>query len=54
VFERFARGGSTIPGVGLGLSIVKRAMESHRGTITLSNHPQEGLVVTLHLPEMET
>lgn len=53
VFERFARGGSAIPGVGLGLSIVKRAMESHRGTITLSNRPEAGLVVTLRLPEVE-
>lgn len=53
VFERFARGSSTVPGVGLGLSIVKRAVESHRGTITLSNHPQGGLVVTLQLPEVE-
>lgn len=54
VFERFARGDSTIPGVGLGLAIVKRAVESHHGTITLSNHPEAGLVVTLYLPEVES
>lgn len=53
VFERFSRGSSTIPGVGLGLAIVKRAVESHRGEIMLSNHPVEGLVVTLYLPEVE-
>ncbi len=53
VFERFSRGSSTIPGVGLGLAIVKRAIVSHRGTVTLSNHCEEGLVVTLYLPEVE-
>ncbi|MFZ4125459.1 MAG: ATP-binding protein [Rickettsiales bacterium] len=34
-------------GTGLGLAIVKRSMEEHRGTITLSNHPDGGAMVQL-------
>lgn len=51
VFERFARGSSSLPGVGLGLAIVKRAVESHRGTVVLADNPGGGLAITLHLPE---
>jgi two-component system, OmpR family, sensor histidine kinase TctE len=50
VFERFARGSSTAPGAGLGLAIVRQAVESHRGTITLLDRPGGGLIVELHLP----
>lgn len=37
-------------GFGLGLSIVKRAMDKHKGQLKLKNHPQGGLVVTLTFP----
>lgn len=37
-------------GFGLGLSIAKRAMEKHRGKLSLSNHPQGGLAVCLQFP----
>lgn len=51
VFERFGRGeGAPAGGAGLGLAIVKRVVESHGGSIDLSNRPQGGLVATIHLP----
>ncbi|QWP78104.1 sensor histidine kinase N-terminal domain-containing protein [Lysobacter sp. K5869] len=51
VFERFARGrDAAAGGAGLGLAIVKRIVESHGGTIDLSNRVGGGLVVTLRLP----
>ena len=37
-------------GSGLGLAIVARIMRVHAGTVSLSNHPDGGLQVTLHLP----
>jgi signal transduction histidine kinase len=48
VFRRFwrkDRRGST--GAGLGLSIVKRIMDAHRGTITIRNLTPQGCVFTL-------
>lgn len=51
VFERFARGrDAAAGGAGLGLAIVKRIVDSHGGTIDLSNRGGGGLVVTLRLP----
>jgi two-component system sensor histidine kinase TctE len=50
VFERFARGGSDAPGAGLGLPIVRQAVVSHGGTISLTNRPGGGLVVEVMLP----
>jgi signal transduction histidine kinase len=49
IFQRFwrkNRSGST--GAGLGLSIVKRIMEAHRGGITISNLRPAGCVFTLN------
>jgi signal transduction histidine kinase len=37
-------------GTGLGLTIARNICEQHGGTITLFNHPEGGLVVTLKLP----
>lgn len=50
VFERFARGESAAPGAGLGLAIVRRAVESHGGAVTLSDREGGGLCVRLRLP----
>lgn len=37
-------------GVGLGLSIARRAVEWHGGTVVADNHPRGGLVVAVRLP----
>lgn len=37
-------------GTGLGLTIARNICEQHGGTLTLTNHPEGGLVVTLKLP----
>lgn len=41
-------------GVGLGLSIARRAVALHNGTITAANAPARGLVVTIDLPAAGT
>jgi two-component system sensor histidine kinase TctE len=52
VLERFKRGAAsgTKVGSGLGLSIVKRVAEAHRGTLRLGDRPGGGLVVEIDLP----
>jgi signal transduction histidine kinase len=37
-------------GTGLGLTIARNVTEQHGGSITLTNHPEGGLEVTLMLP----
>lgn len=49
-FERFARGNSGQPGAGLGLAIVRQAVESHNGDVNLEGRPGGGLVVVITLP----
>ncbi|MCC2617058.1 two-component system sensor histidine kinase EnvZ [Aestuariibacter halophilus] len=52
LFEPFKQGdkarGSL--GSGLGLAIIKRIVDLHYGSITLSNHPEGGLVARVDLP----
>lgn len=55
VFKRFYRvmrpeGGRDIKGTGLGLSIVRRAVEAHKGTITLRSTPGVETVFTIRVP----
>lgn len=52
VLERFKRGtaSGSRTGSGLGLSIVKRVVEAHRGTLTLKDRDGGGLVVEIALP----
>jgi two-component system sensor histidine kinase KdpD len=51
VFRKFFRvDGSVTGGLGLGLSIVKGFVESHKGTITVENHADGGAVFTIHIP----
>ncbi|MFA4969394.1 MAG: ATP-binding protein [Sulfuritalea sp.] len=52
IFEPFFRGRRTRSdsGHGLGLSIVRRAIEVHGGRVYADNDPTGGLCVTLHLP----
>nr|WP_254605408.1 PAS domain S-box protein [Deinococcus sp. JMULE3] len=51
-FERFYRAESSgsIPGTGLGLSLVQEIMHCHGGRATLSSEPGQGSVVTLTFP----
>jgi signal transduction histidine kinase len=50
LFERFWRGDRTRSGgAGLGLSIVKRIVEAHRGTISADNRPAGGAAFTIEL-----
>lgn len=52
LFQPFAQGdkarGSV--GSGLGLAIIKRIVDMHSGEISLSNHPEGGLVAKVSLP----
>ncbi|MCQ4161367.1 ATP-binding protein [Roseomonas sp. GC11] len=51
LFEPFARGsGSTYPGSGLGLALVREAMQRHGGRIALLPRPGGGLIARLEFP----
>jgi signal transduction histidine kinase len=52
VFEPFERAGLTreTPGAGLGLFVVKRIVEGHRGRITVASAPGRGSTFRVHLP----
>ena len=52
LLQPFSRGekARTLSGSGLGLAIVKRIVDMHHGEMTLSNHPDGGLVVEIRLP----
>jgi signal transduction histidine kinase len=52
LFDAFYRGNNVrdVPGTGLGLTIVKRCVELHRGKINIESALGEGTVVTVSLP----
>jgi two-component system phosphate regulon sensor histidine kinase PhoR len=54
IFERFYRSGSeltrTVPGTGIGLSIVQHVAEGHGGRVSVESAPGSGAAFTLHLP----
>ena len=54
IFEPFSRGHAAvdqqIPGSGMGLSLVRSAVEAHHGSVTLVSEPGRGSTFTLHLP----
>jgi signal transduction histidine kinase len=55
VFNRFYRGaGAEIPGSGLGLSIVKQAVELHGGVIELGESESGGLLARITLPRTKS
>lgn len=56
LFSPFHRGRNVDdrPGTGLGLVIVKRCVDLHRGRIRLESNPGEGTVVTVTLPICKT
>ncbi|MBC7362203.1 MAG: HAMP domain-containing protein [Candidatus Aminicenantes bacterium] len=52
IFDRFYRGSKddSLPGSGLGLSIVKAIIEAHRGKIEVKSEPGQGSVFIVYLP----
>ncbi|MCE1184354.1 MAG: DUF4118 domain-containing protein [Rhodocyclales bacterium] len=52
LFEKFTRGRdeSAIPGVGLGLAIVRSIVEAHQGRIEAGNLPEGGACFSIRLP----
>jgi signal transduction histidine kinase/CheY-like chemotaxis protein len=52
IFDRFYRGadGRTIPGTGLGLSVVKSLVDLHGGSITVESQPGEGSAFVVRVP----
>lgn len=54
IFEPFEQGaeasGSASPGTGIGLSLVRRFVELHAGTVTLGDRPGGGARFTIRLP----
>jgi signal transduction histidine kinase len=54
IFEPFYRGthvdASKVPGVGLGLTLVKRVVESHHGTVEVKSLGITGTVFSVYLP----
>ncbi|MDX1952582.1 MAG: HAMP domain-containing sensor histidine kinase, partial [Verrucomicrobiota bacterium] len=54
LFNAFQRGRNVgeIPGTGLGLVIVKRCIELHRGTLEISSQVGSGTTVTIAIPTM--
>jgi signal transduction histidine kinase/DNA-binding response OmpR family regulator len=52
IFDRFYRGadGRTVPGTGLGLSVVKSLVDLHGGTINVESEPDQGSLFTVRIP----
>jgi len=50
LFEPFYRTDTVQKGYGLGLTIVKKTIKLHQGTIQMRNHPEGGLLVSIFLP----
>ncbi len=54
LFESFHRAANvdTIPGIGLGLAIVRQCVDLHRGQITIQSEVKQGTIVVVKLPIM--
>ena len=54
VFQPFHRvaGSEAVPGIGLGLPIVRQLVERHGGTVALSSAPGHGATFTVRLPRL--
>ncbi len=54
IFEPFTRGrramAAQVSGAGLGLSLVRGAVEAHRGRVSVASEPNWGSTFTVHLP----
>ena len=51
IFERFLRADRKVPGSGLGLSIVKRVVDAHHGTIGVTRTDDGGTEFRIRFPE---
>jgi signal transduction histidine kinase len=52
IFEKFYRGeqlSKTVKGVGLGLSLVQRTVEAHRGRVQVDSREGEGSTFSIYL-----
>jgi signal transduction histidine kinase len=52
IFEAFYRGKNAefIPGIGIGLQVVQRAVEAHGGTIRFESQPEQGTTFMVEMP----
>jgi signal transduction histidine kinase len=53
LFRPFEQKGSNRTGLGLGLSISRRAVEANDGNITVRNMPGKGCIFTIDLPRSD-
>lgn len=51
IFESFRQASEDRTGFGLGLAIAKRAVEAHRGKLSVRNLPGKGCIFSIELPE---
>lgn len=54
LFEPFYRGANTVnePGVGLGLTLTRRIISLHKGTLAINSEPVPGTTLTISLPTL--
>jgi signal transduction histidine kinase len=54
IFDRFYRGGDeltrTVKGSGLGLTLVKKIVEAHHGSVQIKSEPEQGSTFSIRLP----
>jgi signal transduction histidine kinase len=50
IFERFYRGSSTAPGLGLGLYLARELVHAMGGSIQVESEPGRGATFTVELP----
>jgi signal transduction histidine kinase len=53
IFERFRQGNNKRSGSGLGLHLVSRIVEAHKGTIQVQSQIGQGSLFTVSLPLLE-
>jgi two-component system, OmpR family, sensor kinase len=54
IFERFERAGSSLPGIGLGLYIVRRIVDAHHGSVRVESASGSGAAFIVSLPRRPT
>src|SRR5262245_6745120 len=54
LFEPFVQRAPDRTGLGLGLAIVRQAIDAHHGSVELRNRPGQGCVFTIRLPAVRT